>query len=916
MCRGFLEQLLSPAAHVQELVELPAQVYQNGNHGRGRRKVNGLLSRVEALEQIQKSLDDKTLTVRECMPALRVMGERSLWQHGINLLASIASRGLQPDQFMFNKLISLCTKNKAALPSLELLGDMVKRRIYPDVQACNMVIGALAPSGLWEEALEVLQSMKRYQAEPDTISVNSAIAACAGGSRWVEAIQLLGEGQHLNSGPDVWTYGSTIRACEAKWILVLQLLDEMQARKIQPNEVISASAINACAKSSPESSIEIFRSLKQKGVRQNTLSYQAALSACHVDKYLWSWSLLYLEEMKAHGIKIDIGILNAVMGACQNAHYWGHLQKQDANMVQRVLNEVYYLRLVPNIVTYSHIMAAAKQAGDWERVLQLLNEACIQKLQPDAILYTHSISACAAGRSWEQALQLLNAANQIGGASFGLGSDFLMRSLYTSFPLASVALHFPVAGSLEFHWSSAMKACVDATQWESAIALVPRMRNAHLQPEVVTYTEMMCAYLHGGAWPAVLELLDEMHDQNEEPNHISLTSVIRACMVSGNTAFAVMWKLEMEKLGVQPYFTTYVYLIALAADAQEWPWVEFLLAEAMARYPNAENFDLRELYNLVLLKCLKHSSWSKALKLWQDYPDSGVSSPNAALATCENVLEWDEFVHLCGEFGPAGWVQEVSEAALRATVALARGKYTGHGPGWQQNALGQVAMTMDLLAWHGLFAANLNRHFADQVLEFVLEAVIADTDETVLSKAATGRTHTRLKEPILKGSQLQNVMLSSAFTRQALQSLELAAFETWLPNARLRARRELPAEDAGGGLDDAIRNLRARWISFRPSKQCAGGLESAGFVVLAADAGCKEWLASHALENALARVPQHGNLLRDVVQASALQNGKVRMYMSYIPCLACLAKLYQLQKTGTRLEVAFDTWRETRHWTC
>ena len=29
-----------------------------------------------------------------------------------------------------------------------------------------------------------------------------------------------------------------------------------------------------------------------------------------------------------------------------------------------------------------------------------------------------------------------------------------------------------------------------------------------------------------------------------------------------------MWKLEMEKLGVQPYFTTYVYLIALAADVE------------------------------------------------------------------------------------------------------------------------------------------------------------------------------------------------------------------------------------------------------------------------------------------------------------------------------------------------------------
>eukprot|EP00435_Cladocopium_sp_Y103_P026286 s298_g6.t1 len=43
------------------------------------------------------------------------------------------------------------------------------------------------------------------------------------------------------------------------------------------------------------------------------------------------------------------------------------------------------------------------------------------------------------------------------------------------------------------------------------------------------------------------------------------------------------------------------------------------------------------------------------------------------------------------------------EAALSAELALARGNrwYTGHGSGWQQDALGQVAMTLDLLSWHG-----------------------------------------------------------------------------------------------------------------------------------------------------------------------------------------------------------------------
>ena len=33
-------------------------------------------------------------------------------------------------------------------------------------------------------------------------------------------------------------------------------------------------------------------------------------------------------------------------------------------------------------------------------------------------------------------------------------------------------------------------------------------------------------------------------------------------------AFAVKWKVEMEALGVQPYLTTYVFLIALAAEAR------------------------------------------------------------------------------------------------------------------------------------------------------------------------------------------------------------------------------------------------------------------------------------------------------------------------------------------------------------
>ncbi|CAJ1331932.1 unnamed protein product [Effrenium voratum] len=238
--------------------------------------------------------------------------------------------------------------------------------------------------------------------------------------------------------------------------------------------------------------------------------------------------------MKADGIEIDIGALNAVMGACQSAHYWGRLQKQDSQLVERVFEDVRYLQLAPDVITYSHAMAAAKEAGSWQRALELLNEAHADQLQPDSALYTHAISACASGSSWENALQLLAAAAALG----------------------------PVT----YHYSSAMAACAEATQWEQAVALVPEMAEASLEPEVVTYTALITAYLNGGHWPMALQLLSEMQRKDSQPNHITFTSGVKACMPSQNFAFAVRWKQEMERLGVQPYFTTYVYLVSLAAE--------------------------------------------------------------------------------------------------------------------------------------------------------------------------------------------------------------------------------------------------------------------------------------------------------------------------------------------------------------
>ncbi|CAE7463356.1 unnamed protein product, partial [Symbiodinium sp. CCMP2456] len=215
-------------------------------------------------------------------------------------------------------------------------------------------------------------------------------------------------------------------------------------------------------------------------------------------------------------------------------------------------------------------------------------------------------------------------------------------------------------------------------------------------------------------------------------------------------------------------------------------------------------------------------------------------------------------------------------------------------------------------------AAPIKRHFEENVLSFVVQAVIAETDKSVLQLAGT--THTRMAEPMLKGAQLQSVMLSEDLTKTALLQLQLAQpRQLWMSTAQLMVRRQLPADAEEGPvlLDDPSLHLQARYIAYRSEDadaECRG--HSRGFVALGADAGCRTWLAPFSLDNGLAAQEKHMQLLSEVVSAAGLDGGQVRLYLSYVPSLASLATLYQLRsQKGVQLQVAFNTWRETRMWT-
>ncbi|CAE7250857.1 unnamed protein product, partial [Symbiodinium necroappetens] len=222
----------------------------------------------------------------------------------------------------------------------------------------------------------------------------------------------------------------------------------------------------------------------------------------------------------------------------------------------------------------------------------------------------------------------------------------------------------------------------------------------------------------------------------------------------------------------------------------------------------------------------------------------------------------------------------------------------GYGSPPQTSVLIPLHMVDDSELCLASKAAPIKRHFEENVLIFVVQAVIAETDKSVLQRAGT--THTRQQETV---SEVKPGCVN--ISRQLAQPRQL-----WMSTAQLMVRRQLPADAEEGPvlLDDPSLHLQARYIAYRLavfSDNAVGML----FLSLPPVAD----LVSFGFPPEPVMI---GNCSPKSFLCRAEMLPEVRLYLSYVPSLASLATLYQLHsQKGVQLQVAFNTWRETRMWT-
>ncbi|CAK0790322.1 unnamed protein product, partial [Prorocentrum cordatum] len=111
------------------------------------------------------------------------------------------------------------------------------------------------------------------------------------------------------------------------------------------------------------------------------------------------------------------------------------------------------------------------------------------------------------------------------------------------------------AGARHHLYSAGISACEKGGQWQPALALLSEMREAKLEPNVISYSAGTCACEKGGQWqrwqPA-LALLSEMREAKLEPNVISYSAGTSACEKGGQWQRALALLSEMPEAKLEP----------------------------------------------------------------------------------------------------------------------------------------------------------------------------------------------------------------------------------------------------------------------------------------------------------------------------------------------------------------------------
>lgn len=397
--------------------------------------------------------------------------------------AHLINHGLEQHTFLANVLMSMYRR----VGSLEDSTLVFNKMLHPSVVSWNAMITLLSENGLTDEAFRLYLEMQHQGVEPNQVTLICALSTCTNLSDGKVIHAYIRH--HIDEPPVkllnalINMYGKCGAAEDAR-----EVFDNMQMRNVVSWNTIIASYSGTGNGREPigKEPIDLFWQMQQQGFQPDEVTLITVICAC-------ANSVAIGDGISIHAYIIENGFeSNVVVGNALINMYGKCRALEDAYIV--------FARLPQHtVVSWNAFITACSEQGQANEAFLAYQQMLQQGVGPNEITFLSMIGACAlpealaVGKTIHKEILNTNLKSKvfIGNALISMyGKCGALKDAHLVFDNMSQ--------QNIISWSALIAAYSENGQGKEALQLFQKMKQANVEPNEVTFLNLLSACCHAG----------------------------------------------------------------------------------------------------------------------------------------------------------------------------------------------------------------------------------------------------------------------------------------------------------------------------------------------------------------------------------------------------------------------------------
>jgi pentatricopeptide repeat protein len=519
----------------------------------------------------------------------RVYAGARLFHKSCDLVKLLAEDNLEPDNVMYGSLI------KAAVECgrLDFSRELLRKSGTLDIQNYMSLFRACGRERNVHKALELLCELENSAIGIDTTAYNCVLDVCvkSGDSR---AVRNLFAKMKSTGYVDVISFNTLIKDMQASGTAAEEVLDDMKAMGLQPNQITYNSLINA-AVSRGETSLawKYVTYMKMDGIPMDNFTCSIMMKGLkHSSNREDVDNTLRLIE-QSH-VTPDEVLINTLLDACIRLRDVGRLtQSLAAFQAQGAVPSEHAYETV--IRAYGHARALQQAEATWADMLQ-------KKVRPTEGTFAAMVEACVSNGAVEDAVRVFRE----------------MKAQIPDYTTPAGIYH------------TLIKVLAQRKLQTQAMEIYHDMRENKLQPNVATFNALIDLCARNGDVERAADIFRDMCAAGVAPDLITYSTVIKGYCVKGELEQAITLFTLMRKRGIAPDAVLFNSILDGAARKQMTSLVEQVFHDMETSRVTPSNYTLSILVRLHG----KNQDMETALSYFHTLPAKHGFEPNDQVYTC------------------------------------------------------------------------------------------------------------------------------------------------------------------------------------------------------------------------------------------------------------------------------------------